>query len=690
MLAICVSPCLSALLQCGFCCAHTIIPSAFGLLWIDMFNGSLSHGLSSFHSYCMSQTHSKKIDLTGRTGVVGELNFTNLQHLDQQDSSDDDVPISSFTLKNLRSNVDALFDQDSLCLSTFNDLLPQTASESEPLLEEEEDAEDYQSVPESNIPSDSVPHADPPTQPVYDYAAPPAGAFSWPPHETGPVGFVPDWVTRGPTPDGPSKTEAWPPYYPPPSGASSSSQDNRHHAGHRSPSRPRRNYRSKRGRSSTPHRPSDRASPPRKRNTPSSRCMVKVNFAQAGRSMHQILDRALTIRDLLEMCRAEWKIGPNASLQLLYNNDRACSENTPIHRFIPLDADNPKFEFYLSLRRYNNPADVNPEVEKQSERFSVHPQPPSSGFTWLGPHAQHDQSSKHRAPPPSPARRDNPIPRRDCHRSHSATRRTHPSSHQRRDTAFSSRHNYPHSSESHYPAQRGDTVFVDGSRFGDRRDCPAMSVSLSPTSRAKGMSAAATPPCPDLPIPPSKASFKNVFPPECPYPCVGKASVPMATTIPPRPTVSRSRSPDSLNSLEIDADCDVEMEKSDVEMTSNDPPHSTTTRSASERRRYADSQKQERDRLLLELRDTWRYIDSYPPPGAQLLTASSFSDRLNSLLAKGRRFVRLAMKIGCSEAAKSIRQDYHRRGRKYNAGAEDLYDAIFKFNARVMEQADRP
>ena len=140
-------------------------------------------------------------------------------------------------------------------------------------------------------------------------------------------------------------------------------------------------------------------------------------------------------------------------------------------------------------------------------------------------------------------------------------------------------------------------------------------------------------------------------------------------------------STDSLCSLEMDEDIDMTVgEDQDVEMKPADAP----VRSESEKRRYAADQREKRDLLLEELNRTWHYIVSPPPKDAQFLTTKSFRPELYALLIKGKRFATLATRIGCSAAAKAMRNEYRKRGRKYQAGADDFYDAIYRFNKKLI------
>ena len=552
-----------------------------------------------FHiTTCMS--HSRKIDLTGRMGARSEINFTALP-VDTADSSDEDIPLKALTLNHIRNKVDLLFDQDSLCLSTVNNLLSPSESE-------DDDEPEIISSPDED---DKVPPK------VETHTSPPADAFTWPTTTaSSAAGVEPEWVRTGPTPDGPAFTCAWPRFTGTPTIPRQRHQEARQYQPRHSQERENaHSYRRKqlsprRKRLSSPLPPKPQASFRKHDKTP-SRCIVKINFPQIGRSMNQILDSSLSIAHLLDACRTEWKLGPDALLELSYGHDKGCLPTTFISNYIPHGEDNPSMDFFLTLKGYT--ADVPKHSRDHAPSSSNAPR----SHARLYVHA------------PSPRRT------RDPPGLNHAARRAY------------------HRSRDPYPSARRE----------DDRTRPA------------------TESVPEVTPPSSKKSAPYPFPPTCPY---GKASVPHASSVPLRPHVPSRRSPsvDSLYSLEVDEDVDMTDVNDDDDIDMD--PKSGPVRTASEKRRYADEQRNQRDMLLAELNRTWHYIMSPPPPNAQFLTTEGFRPELRALLVKGMKFAKLATKIGCSAAAKAIRNDYKRRGRRYQAGADDFYDAIYRFNKQLL------
>ena len=595
-------------------------------VWIPPFYMLAVH----LNPFAWNMQHSRKIDLSSRLGARSEINFTQVDAAAGVSSDSDDIPLAALTLSGMREKVMDLFDEDSLCLSTVNNLLsPSESGEEE--TEEHTDEEDHSHPPQ-------VEKRDPP-QPQPVFSKPPVSAFTWPPQTVySPNGEPePAWVRTGPTPDGPAFTCAWPPYnfsaerqkhrearehsYGPTTShhrekqSPDRSNDDKAHRRAEAQSRRQAHLSQRHDRRFSPKH--NRASPPSRGHIPpTTRCIVNINFPQAGRSMSYILDRTQRISFLIDVCRTEWNLGPSANLQLSYGQTKICQTSTRVGNYIPHDETNPALDFFLSLLGYQDDTATS-----------------STCFTWLGP--------KNAQVPAQPARRDfyapSPKRRKVDSDKHQAARRAH---HSRVPN---------HSARREEPTRKKDTSTV-----------------------------------PDLPQPPSKASSPHPFPPTCPY---GKASSPAGTAVPPRPpTVSRARSisSDSFNSLEIDED--VLMEESDTEMEKNEKGtgHSTHTRSESEKRRYAEECRQRKDLLLGELARTWTYLLSPPPPNAPLLSPNSFRPELTALLMKGRRFSAIAGRMGCSAAAKAMRNNFRKQGRKYSAGADDFHDALFRFNQRLL------
>ena len=584
---------------------------------------------STFHMYSMHsaitdlpmQSHSRKIDLSGRLGARSEINFTALPS-NVADSSDEDIPLKQLSLSHIREKVETLFDQDSLCLSTVNNLLSPSESE---------DSSEVEIVTPSTPPEQS---------------APPADAFTWPPTNVSPAGKEPAWVRDGPTPDGPAFTCGWPPF-------SGTVPRQRHRDAQRynpAHARKRENAASHRRQQFSPIRRHSRSPPPIKPQVPSrrheqssSRCLVKINFPQIGRSMNQIMDKSQTIDSLITACRTEWNLGPNAIVTMTFGHDKECLTSTLIGNYIPRGQDHPAMDFFLNLKGYF--------VDLPSDRSKTAQS--ASGFTWLGPHDPRSNARRdYHAPSPKRSRDDPHDPRstarRDCHAPSPKRSRDDPEQHQ-------------------------------AARRADRSRIPYRSARREQDSSRQDASNV-----PDLPFPASKAAPVHPFPPPFPY---GKASAPHGKPLPPRPFISpsRSKSVDSFDSLEIDEDIDMNGSDNDVTMDKKeDVRRSTHTRSDSEKRRYAAEQRAIRDLLLVELNEAWRYLLAPPPPDAAFLSPNSWRPELQALLVKGHQFATLATRIGCSAAAKAVRNNFKKRGRKYQAGADDFYDAIFRFNERLM------
>ena len=68
--------------------------------------------------------------------------------------------------------------------------------------------------------------------------------------------------------------------------------------------------------------------------------------------MNQILDSSWSIAQLADVCRTEWKLGPDALLELSYSHDKGCLPTTFISNYIPHGEDNPSMDFFLTLKGY--------------------------------------------------------------------------------------------------------------------------------------------------------------------------------------------------------------------------------------------------------------------------------------------------------------------------------------------------
>ena len=130
--------------------------------------------------------------------------------------------------------------------------------------------------------------------------------------------------------------------------------------------------------------------------------------------------------------------------------------------------------------------------------------------------------------------------------------------------------------------------------------------------------------------------------------------------------------------MELDAD------DSDTDMAPK-TDSSRMVRTEAEKQAYAQRNRETRDRTLQELEDAWRLIESIPGPNARLLTINSFSPEVSRLLVKGRPFLDSARLLGCSQAAKQVRQLYRKAGLAFAAGRDAFFDALMAYNARVLQ-----
>ena len=135
--------------------------------------------------------------------------------------------------------------------------------------------------------------------------------------------------------------------------------------------------------------------------------------------------------------------------------------------------------------------------------------------------------------------------------------------------------------------------------------------------------------------------------------------------------------------MELDAD-DAD---SDVDMNPPAGPD-PVIRSEEERLAFAQVNRERRDQTLRDLETAWRIIESPPVPGARLLTINSFTPEVSRLLVKGRPFLDSARLLGCSQAAKQVRQLYRRAGLSYAAGRDAFFDSLMAYNALVMQTPD--
>ena len=552
---------------------------------------------------------SRKLNLAGRMGVRGELNFTSLNSSPVKalaEDSDEDMPLSSLTLTSVQEKVARLFDEDSLCLSTVNGMLTASDTESEVV----------------EIPSDSEIEQD--QRPVFDQ--PPASAFSEV-RQVPPLWATPG-VTRADLPPGSwgstrHPTPPWPPVRPgfcptpsPPKAAPPPET--------RNPAPPAEN-------TSVPHRsaraPEDSRPPGQSRGSfhdrprarPSSRMMVHVNFAQGRRSMNQIMDRSDCIRTLLRYCRLEWKIDTDADVELLYQNER-CSGSARMHEYLPLGRDSPPFSFEFRLRTYSAPYPTRPETR------SVPPAAPAQA-TFLGPRRSFSrprvpaQSSKPRYGPASftSSPIDIPLPSRDA-----------------------------------TPATVTST-----------NDFPPQETVAPPTSKAPARKTARISPEPDITT----------------LPFFGKAFPAAPAAIPPKPTRVPSPEPEVTDISMKDSDSDIDM----LEMEVDDL---TVQRTAEEKEAFRLEQRELKQQELDSLEDAWTLLESRPTAHTRLLHRDDFQPQVWAHLNKGKHFLYLARRIGCSAAAKATRQRYRLRGRRYSHGESEAFNAIYAFNARVLALGD--
>ena len=123
------------------------------------------------------------------------------------------------------------------------------------------------------------------------------------------------------------------------------------------------------------------------------------------------------------------------------------------------------------------------------------------------------------------------------------------------------------------------------------------------------------------------------------------------------------------------SDSDLDMLEMDVDMVE---------RSAAEKEAFRVASKEAKARELDMLEDAWTLLDSTPSAHTRLLNRNDFTPQVWAHLAKGRHFLRLARRIGCSAAAKAVRLRYKNSGRRYSHGGNEAFDAVFAFNERVL------
>ena len=128
---------------------------------------------------------------------------------------------------------------------------------------------------------------------------------------------------------------------------------------------------------------------------------------------------------------------------------------------------------------------------------------------------------------------------------------------------------------------------------------------------------------------------------------------------------------------------ELEDDFSDTDM----PPQTTSVgqeRTIEEKAAYAQLNRERRDNTLSALEAAWRLIESDPLPDARLLTINSFPEDVSRLLVKGRPFLEPARLLGCSQAAKQVRQLYRRAGKAFAAGRDAFFDALMVYDEKVL------
>ena len=135
------------------------------------------------------------ISLLGRCGVRSEIDFARIGNSARSSSEGEDIPLCQIAsdFAESQSEVEILFDRDSIFLSELNGLLSDTdvGDESSPV-----DGDEF---------PDELSDSAPPSRPLT--ADPPASAFSTPP--TNAYGTDPAWFGAGAPPEEYAPTTAW-------------------------------------------------------------------------------------------------------------------------------------------------------------------------------------------------------------------------------------------------------------------------------------------------------------------------------------------------------------------------------------------------------------------------------------------------------------------------------------------------
>ena len=161
------------------------------------------------------------------------------------------------------------------------------------------------------------------------------------------------------------------------------------------------------------------------------------------------------------------------------------------------------------------------------------------------------------------------------------------------------------------------------------------------------------------------------------------------TTLSPAPTIGlrvRLDDPSSSASLQRQIDNTNVLTPHVREDKENQPPNAPTeviVLSAEQRRAFREQQKAAGQVLLGELQTLWHQLDT-PGQDSALLTIESIPARLLPHMKKGRKYVELGLQHGLNVASKKSRAHYNRVAGSFEAGTQELFDAIDHHNTYVL------